>query len=262
MAVAEDGSVWVTGQDVVVAKVDFSKNPGLSVACVAGAASLLSAPVSPGELVAIFGSGIGPGVPAWLTLGSDGRVSTELGGVRVLFDGIPAPLSYVHANQINAVVPFGVSGRTTTQVEVVYQGRRTAPVAVPVADVAPAVFTLDMSGVGQGAILNEDGAVNGPDNPAPEGSTIAVWATGAGLLDASVSDGQVTQAPYSKPRLPVKAQINGMDQEVTYAGSAPGLVAGVLQVNIKIAFATKRQADAMSFAVGDKWSPSVSLSIK
>jgi len=262
MALDTDGNPWLTGRGAFIAKVDFAQGLGRKVTCVAGAASLLRGPVSPGELVAVFGAGLGPETPAWLTLNSNGKVTTELAGVKVLFDGTPSPLIYAQANQVNAVVPFGVSGKTSTEVHVEYQGQKTAPVTIPVAEIAPAVFTLDMSGGGQGAILNEDGTVNGPENPAPEGSTIAMWGTGGGLMVPPVSDGQVIAPPYPSLPVPVKVRVNGMDQEVTYRGAAPSMVAGVLQVNVKIAPGTKRPSGTLSLSVGGVWSPTVELSIK
>jgi uncharacterized protein (TIGR03437 family) len=77
-----------------------------------------------------------------------------------------------------------------------------------------------------------------------------------------VSDGQVIAPPYPSLPLRVRVRVNGMDQEVTYAGAAPGMVAGVLQVNVKIAIGAKRPTDGLSLAVGDKWSPGVRLTLR
>jgi hypothetical protein len=82
---------------------------------VVNAGSFLPGPVAPGELVSLIGSGIGP-VSVQHPGGSPS--STILGGTSVLFDGTPAPLLYAAPNQINAIVPYGVSGETATQVTV------------------------------------------------------------------------------------------------------------------------------------------------
>ena len=116
--------------------------------------------VSPGELVAIFGSGIGPNTLAGLQLDSAGNVVTTLGGVQVFFDGIAAPLVYVFSTQVSAIVPYAVSGKTSTQVQVVVQNQKSNIVTVPVTAAAPGIFTLDSSGRGAGAILNQNGTVN------------------------------------------------------------------------------------------------------
>src|SRR5205085_6463812 len=48
--------------------------------------------VTPGKIVVLYGSRLGPQVLAGAELAGDGRLSTSLGGTQVLFDGVPAPL--------------------------------------------------------------------------------------------------------------------------------------------------------------------------
>jgi uncharacterized protein (TIGR03437 family) len=194
-------------------------------------ASLLFGPVAPGEVVTLFGSGIGPASPQEPT---DSQSSTDLAGTRVLLDGTPAPLLFAALNQINAVVPYGVSGKAATKVQVTYQGQVIAVLFLSVTATAPAIFTLDSSGVGPGAILNQDKTVNSPSNPTGKGSVVELYATGAGQTDPPGKDGQVAGDALSKPVLPVSVQIGGLDAGVLYAGAAPGLIAGVLQVNCQV----------------------------
>lgn len=198
---------------------------------VLNAGSLLAGPLAPGELVTLIGSGIGP-VAAQQPAGA--ASNTILGGISLLFDGAPAPLLYAAPNQINAVVPYGVSGKTATYVTVTAQGRTTAGLTLTVAPAAPAIFTLDSTGVGPGAILNQDSSVNSPSNPAAKGSFVAVFATGAGQTNPPGTDGQISGAILPKPLLPVSVQIGGLDAKVVYAGAAPGLMSGALQVNVVV----------------------------
>ena len=194
-------------------------------------ASLLSGPVAPGEIITLIGSEIGPA--SWQQpVGSPS--STVLAGTSVLFDGTPAPLLYGAPSQINAIVPFGLSATTTTQLEVVSQGQVIAQLPLSVLSAVPAIFTLDSSGAGPGAILNQDSTVNSPSNPAALGSVVSVFATGAGQTDPAGIDGQVAGAILSSPLLPVFVQIGGLDGQVLYAGAAPGIIAGVIQVNCVI----------------------------
>jgi uncharacterized protein (TIGR03437 family) len=81
-------------------------------------ATYLSGAVAPGTVVALFGSGFGPPALAALRLNAEGRVASEIGEVKVLFDGIPAPLLYAEDKQIGAVVPFAVAERQVVKVEV------------------------------------------------------------------------------------------------------------------------------------------------
>ena len=95
--------------------------------------------------------------------------------------------------------------------------------------------------IGQGAIINEDGTINARLNGAEPGSVIAIYATGGGQVDRQVFDGRrVTDTPYPKPLLPVGVRIGGRVADVTYAGAAPGLVAGMVQVNARVPSDTPR----------------------
>ena len=62
-----------------------------AISTVANAASYSQDAVAPGEMVAIFGSSLGPLVPAGLQLDDSGNVATTLAGTQVLFDGVAAP---------------------------------------------------------------------------------------------------------------------------------------------------------------------------
>lgn len=194
---------------------------------VLSAASFTSGPVAPGEIITLIGSGIGPTIaqqPA------SSVTSTVLGGVTVLFDGIMAPLLYAGPNQINAIVPFEVSGESVTNMLVENSGELIAGFPVPVAGAAPAIFTLNASGAGAGAVLNQDLTVNSPMNPAARGSMIVLYATGAGSMNPQPADGQVTNA-ISYPNLPVQVTIGGVAANILYSGVAPGEVAGLIQIN-------------------------------
>ncbi len=195
---------------------------------VLNAGSLLPGPVAPGELITLIGSGIGPVSPQQPT-GSP--TSTVLSGTRVLFDGIAAPLLYASPDQINAVVPYGVAGNAATQVTVAAQGQMIAGVTLPTAATAPAIFTLGSTGAGPGAILNQDSSVNSQSNPASKGSVISIFATGAGQTNPPSVDRQVTGTVLPALLMPVSVQIGGLDATVLYAGAAPALIAGVVQVN-------------------------------
>ena len=60
---------------------------------VLNSASDIAGAISPGEIISIFGTNIGPATPAYLTL-TAGNVSTTLAGTQVLFDNVAAPLIY------------------------------------------------------------------------------------------------------------------------------------------------------------------------
>ncbi len=220
----------VAGSDGTVA-VNAGTVALLQPSGVLSAGSFLAGAVAPGELVTLFGSGIGPAV-AQEPSGS--VTSTVLGGTSVLFDGTAAPLLYAGSNQINAIVPYGVSGKTATQLTITAQGKTIAAVTQAVAATAPAIFTLNFTGSGAGAILNQDSSVNSPSNPAVKGTVISIFASGAGQTNPPGVDGQVAGTELPQPLLPVTVQIGGLNAKVSYAGAAPGLISGVTQVNALI----------------------------
>ena len=201
---------------------------------IVNAANYVGGGVSPGEIVVIFGSGMGPTTLVGLQLDSNGNVAKTLAGVQVLFDSLAAPLVYVQANQVSAVVPYEVSGKTATQVQVVYQGQTSAAQTVPVVSAVPGIFTVDYSGKGPGAILNQDGTLNSASNPAAPGSYVFVYGTGEGQTNPKGVDGTLDGSPAPQPVQKVTGTIGGISATVQYAGGSPGLVAGVLQVNLLV----------------------------
>jgi len=230
-----EGNVYVADQDNhrirLLAPVVEPAAAALEQATVVNAASLLPGPVAPGQIVSIFGSGIGPQSAEGPKL-VEGRLESILGEVELLWDGKPGPLLYVSRDQINAQVPYAVASVKETQVEVRYKGSLRAKMVLPVAEAVPALFTVSGGGT-QAAALNEDGTLNSPANPAPRGSVVTLFATGEGQTDPPGEDGRPAGVPLPKPRLPLSLIIGVHPAEILFAGSAPGLV-GVLQINARV----------------------------
>lgn len=233
------------------------------VSSAGNAASLQTGPVAPGELVTIFGSNLGPAQPARLQLSASGFVPTELAQTQVLFDSIPAPILYAGSGQITAVVPYAIAGRNATQLVVTNAGQASAALTIGVNNSAPAVFTHDSTGQGQGAILNQDGSLNGGMNPAARGSIIVLYATGAGQTNPAGVDGLLATDVLPAPTLPVTVSVGGQPAEVLYAGAAPDMVAGVLQVNVRLPQGISSGVVPVTLQVGGAASqPGVTLSVQ
>ncbi len=207
---------------------------GPSILTVNNAASNQSGAIAPGEIVAVKGSGLGPADGVGYALDPNGRLSTQAAGVQVLFDEFPAPLVYVSQSQVNAIVPYGIEGRSSVTVTVKYQGAPPATFAVAVTDSAPGIFSADSSGHGQGAILNFDGSYNSSSDPAAQGSMVQMWGTGEGQTDPPGVDGQFANGVYPKPRVPLSVTVGGVPAEIGYQGAAPAAPAGLFQLNFKI----------------------------
>jgi uncharacterized protein (TIGR03437 family) len=206
----------------------------VQITALTSAASFLEGSIAPGELVTLFGSGIGPDAGVGAALNAAGLVTTFLAGTRVLFDGQPSPTIFAQAGQVNAIVPYAVDGRSSVEVQVEAHGQKSNALVMRAAQAAPGIFTLDASGTGQAAVLNQDTSLNSASNPALRGSIISLFATGTGQTDPPGIDGKPAAPPLSVPILPLTVQIADANAEILYAGSAPGLVAGVLQANVRI----------------------------
>jgi len=206
----------------------------LTAAGMVNGASYFSNEVAPGEIATIFGLGLGPDELAGLTLTAQRRVATEAGGVRVLFDGTPAPVLYASSGQVGVIVPFNVAGKSVVRVQLNNAGRLTNTLMMNVAATAPGFFTANSSGRGGGAFLNSDGSLNTEANPAERGSIVVLYATGLGAMRPAMNDGELAAPPYAQPIAPYKVRIAERECEVVYGGAAPGLVAGLVQLNVRV----------------------------
>jgi uncharacterized protein (TIGR03437 family) len=198
------------------------------ISAVVDAATERADSISPGKIVVIYGTGLGPPQLVQNQPGN-GQFSTSVSGTMVSFNGLAAPILYASATQIAAVAPYAISG-TTAQVVVTYQGEASAAFTVPVALSAPSLFTLNATGSGQATGINADGTVNTAASPAKIGSYITLFATGEGQTSPGGVDGKLGG---SSPILPVNVTIGGV--QATYStGGAPGQVSGVMQINVQI----------------------------
>jgi uncharacterized protein (TIGR03437 family) len=238
-----------------------------SITSVLNGASYVPGPIAPGEVVVIFGANIGPAtLTPYQLINNNTAFATTLADTQVFFDNIPAPLLYVSANQIGAVVPFEVAGRPNTTVTVKRAGQTSTAIAMRVVDQAPAIFTLNQQGFGQGAIVNQDGRVNGASAPAAKGSVVSIYMTGAGLTFPLVPTGGVTPGSAPLPTLPagsVTVTIGGQAAQVQYAGAAPLAIAGLYQINVVVPPTAASGNQPVSVTVAGAQTPSnVTLAIQ
>ena len=259
---ARTGTIQVGSTNLVVTQQGPAPPP-VVLNAVTNAASYSPDAVAPGEIVTLFGSNLGPASIATLQL-VDGKLTNTLAATQVFFDDLPAPLVYTVAGQVSAVVPYGVVGKKATKAMVQYQGASSNTITMAVQPSLPGIFTLDASGVGPGAILNQDNTVNASGNPAAKGSIISIYMTGAGETNPASVEGAVTSGtPLLK--LPVVVTIGGVQAtNVTYAGGAPGAIVGLTQVNVQVpAGAPAGNGIPVVVKVGDVASPAAAtMSVK
>ncbi len=249
------GTITVTptgGGTPITLPVEFNVNSAAvpNLKAVTNALSYATGAVAPGEIVNLWGTGLGPVASAGIELTPAHLVSSNIGNVRVLFDGIPAVLTMVSDKQVNAVVPNAVAGNANTVVQVEYQGVPSNALTVPIAPSAPGLATFNASGMGEGAILNQDTSVNSVTNPAAAGSVIVLFGTGGGQTNPPSIDGIIPGSVLFMPVLPVSATVGGVNATVLYAGSSPNLVSGVLQFNVLIPSSVGPGPEAVVIKIG------------
>ena len=227
IAVDAGGSVHFAGASGIVSTLAANQTlPARVFGVATAAAGTVSGRIAPGELIAIYGPHIGPSAPVTFTVDASGFVPKSLAGIQVSFDGMLAPLLYVSDNQINAIVPFGLLGRNASHIRVSSSSGTLSDFPVIVLATAPAIFQKS----GASAALNEDGSINSASNPAALGSVVSIFATGTGAIPAA--DGQT--AGSAQDYHCCQVSVNGQSADVLYAGAAPGIVAGVTQINFRV----------------------------
>jgi len=234
IAVDGSGKVYVGDSGNQIVRL---LTPTPSSITVVNAASSVGGTIAPGEIVTIYGTGIGPVTAVSAKPDTNGNYSTQpLAGTTVSFGGLNGVILYTSATQVSAIVPYGVAVAVggTTDVTVTWQGQSFTASGMPVASSAPGVFTTNSAGFGQAAVVNQDGTINSPANPAKLGSIISVYLTGEGQTNPAGVDGKAAVQPFPQTQLPVTATLASQQVGVTYAGGAPGYVAGLAQMNLQI----------------------------
>jgi len=239
-----NATILIAGASVAITQ------PGAAcpfISSVANAASNLSGFMAPGEIVVLHGTGLGPPQLTAATVGSDGLYDTQLAGTTVSFNGTPAPIIYTWATQVAAVVPYEITSTTAipgpyngqVTIWVTYQGQSSATIeefTTLIAPSMPDLFTSDSTGQGQAAAINNDGiTVNTAATPAKVSDVISLFATGEGQTTPAGVDGKLATPPYPTPTSSISVTVGGAPAQVLYAGGVPGELAGLMQVNLRLA---------------------------
>jgi len=268
------GSGTATGSTTVnVSLTVTAPLPTVSKVTHAGSFATSTA-ISPGEIITLFGTNIGPTTPAGLTLDTTGKVATTIGGVQVLVSGYASPMVYASATQVSAVVPYEVQLLSFSGADILikFAGQTSNATHTNIATTQPGLFTLNSSGTGPGAILNSNGSVNSPTNPAAKGDVVVLYLSGEGQTNPAGVTGKVTTVSSTgpltpAPLLPIAILIgpSGSQQAANYvfAGEAPGFVSGVLQLNVQLPATVPTGDQQIIVSIGSNSSQSgVTVSVK
>jgi uncharacterized protein (TIGR03437 family) len=229
VAVDGAGTLHIAGYGGLVSTLSTAQGGGSRIFGIANAAfGPVGGRVAAGEVISIYGPQLGPSTPVTAAPDASGMMPRSLGGVRVSVNGSPVPLLYVSATQINAVMPVFLSG-ATARVHVSFNSVDTADFVAAVVDAIPEIFQRSD---GTAAAVNQDGIINSREHPAAPGSIVAIWTTGIGATAFDVwRDGRIETVPINLGCCQILAREGPVN--VLYGGVAPGIVAGVAQVNFR-----------------------------
>lgn len=253
-----------TAQPVAVTLQVTSSTTIPTITGIINAASGVIGKVSPGMAISIFGQNLGPQTGVVFAAPADGgAIATTLGGTQVTFDGTAVPLLYSQNGQVNAIVPFEVANKASTEMQVTYNGVSSTGQTIPVLAAQPGLFTANDSGSGQGAILNQDYSVNSSSNPAAAGTAIMIYGTGGGATNPPSVDGALNPNTSTGALVATTTvSVNGQQQTPLYAGPAPDLLSGIIQVNAMIPEGTPSGAIPVVVTIGGVASQTVTVAVK
>ena len=162
----DTGASFIVGNLIVANKISLPAAPAVRLDSVQNYASHLAYGLAPGEPITAVGAGFDS-------------------GAQIVLDGTPLATVSSTATSIVALVPDSAAMSGAHTVQVSSNVTLSNSLFVPAAAAAPAIFSVDGSGEGQGYILNSDGTLNSAANPAAPGSAITIFATGQGQFSTS-----------------------------------------------------------------------------
>ena len=253
-----------TPQSISVSLVVTAAAPTVVITGVRHSATDLSGPIAPGEIITIVGAGLGPTTGTSFSVDpSTGMADTTLAGTQVFFGSIAGPITYTSATQINVIAPYEISGLSQVAIQVQYQGNTSTSQNVQVVAASPGAFTLNSSGSGPVVAANQDYSINGPSNPAAQGSYVTIYFTGGGQTNPPGVTGSVTGSVLKWLTQPISVTVGNQPAIVSFDGSAPTFVDGVDQLNIRLSPNTPSGAQPVVITMGGISSPTtVTLAVQ
>jgi len=202
-----------------------SGRPQIASGGVVNGFSGLAGPRAPGEIVSIFGASLGPSVGVATSFDqTSGRLPTSAAGVSVAWNGIPAPLYFVRADQLNVQVPYEVANASEAELVVTHGSSSSLTERVRIAPTRPGLFPR---------VFHPDFSFVTPENPAAPGGVVVLFATGQGVTNPPSRTGAFPDDIFPAPAAPVTIRIGGRTADLLFQGQAPG-TAGVMQINARV----------------------------
>ena len=227
----QEGTHW---KGIVRLNPDEIPGDHISAACLSQAGTTGITRITPGTIMILIGSGLGPQDGASYVL-QDGRVPFTLAGTSVTVDGKPVPILYTQDGQVEFVTPFSL--RTDGAIVPVCAtfGGDTSCLNALTFSVDPGFYFTTKNVI---AAINSDGTINSQDHPAKGGTYVSVYFTGGGTLEGTVVDGGIAGLELHPLTAAASATITfcsltqgcgssaPTDAPVLFVGAVPTLVYG------------------------------------
>lgn len=189
------------------------------------------APLAPGTVTSIYGSGLSSAMPA-----SPGKVPllNSFQGTSVLIGGLPAPFYYTSDSQLNVQLPAELNPNQTYALIVSANGGISVPQNVTIGSATPGVAAFP-----DGRLIAQHTDANATlvdsAHPAKAGETLVMYLDGMGATKPAVKTG--TAAPSAEPLARVVTMptvtVDGNPATVLFAGLTPGSV-GLYQIDFTV----------------------------
>jgi uncharacterized protein (TIGR03437 family) len=184
-----------------------------------------TASVSRGELLFLTGSGF---VDQFVAADITKPFPLTLGGVQVLFNGVPAAIYYAGPTFLAVLVPYETTA-AVAQIQVMTDHGNSSVVSAFVGDTAPGAYIANGYAIAQ----HTDYSLVTASNPAHPGDTLLVYMTGLGDVSPAVADGAVGPIPVSTTTNTFTAAIGAVPATVVISELVPTIAGDyVLAVTI------------------------------
>lgn len=215
--------------------------PQPQITAVVNSASYTQGTMAPGDIIAIFGLGLGPATLAVFDAATPPIATVlpaEAPSTSVTINGTAAPILYTSATVVGVIVPYTTAG-SSAQVVVTYNNVASQAFTVAVASADPGIYSLASSGQGQGAILNftpstGNYVVNSNAEPAAIGSEVILYITGAGATTSAIDDELIPASPAVTPVEQPTVTIGGQGATLLGAQAPIGSIPGLMQLNVTV----------------------------
>jgi uncharacterized protein (TIGR03437 family) len=193
-----------------------------------------SAEYTPGNVITMLGTAIGPQSEVTLPLDNAGKVTTEWEGVRVLVNDHPSPLLFAGPNRITFMVSHSIPnepGLFPGTLVLQHDGVSVSSSPIYLGGEGWRILFGPTAPPGYG-VFNDDGTQNSATNPAKLGSTLRFYVVAAGPYDQPIVDGEMQHSTLAKPIRPIQILLGDPAEILSIAQSADR-VSGVMEVRVR-----------------------------